>query len=70
MKQMTKTRERDDADSGFLGSMVGSGVGMMPLEQQQQQQEELQQQQQQQQQSLRLRARADERCVYKEICGT
>ena len=56
MKQMTKNRERDDADSGFIGSMVGSGVGVMPQQQEQQQEE------QPQQPALRLRgARADDR---------
>uniref|UniRef100_A0A2C9JIT7 Uncharacterized protein n=1 Tax=Biomphalaria glabrata TaxID=6526 RepID=A0A2C9JIT7_BIOGL len=29
-KQMTKQRAADDADSGFIGSMVGSGVGEPP----------------------------------------
>ncbi|CAL1546942.1 unnamed protein product [Lymnaea stagnalis] len=51
-KQMTKQRAADDADSGFIGSMVGSGVGEPPAL--------IQQQEEQQQLALRLRQQADD----------
>ncbi|BFZ05620.1 hypothetical protein BsWGS_08659 [Bradybaena similaris] len=73
LKQLTKQRAAEDADSGFIGSMVGSGVGLDPAQlqqhrqqgQQQQQQphqqrqqgQQQQQQQQQNQQRLRLKQR-------------
>lgn len=46
-KQMTKQRNAHDADSGFIGSMVGSEVSQLSA------------QQQQQQPSLRLRRPSD-----------
>ncbi|XP_069121674.1 microtubule-associated protein futsch-like isoform X2 [Argopecten irradians] len=52
-KQMTKQRNAPDADSGFIGSMVGSEVSQMSSRQQQLQQQD------QGQPSLRLRHPAD-----------
>ncbi|XP_033758585.1 uncharacterized protein LOC117340908 [Pecten maximus] len=52
-KQMTKQRNAPDADSGFIGSMVGSEVSQMSSRQQQLQQQD------QAQPSLRLRHQAD-----------
>lgn len=46
-KEMTKQRNAHDADSGFIGSVVGSEVSQLSSRQQQQQQ--------QQQPTLRLR---------------
>ena len=39
-KEMTKQRNAHDADSGFIGSIVGSEVSQMSARQQQQQQQQ------------------------------
>ncbi|CAG5135151.1 unnamed protein product, partial [Candidula unifasciata] len=57
LKQLTKQRAADDADSGFIGSMVGSGVGLDPGQLQQQRQQMQQQQQSPQQPEERMRLR-------------
>lgn len=54
LKQMTKQRAADDGDSGFIGSMVGSGVGEPPAFIQQREEQE-------REQALRLRHQANER---------
>ncbi|GFN90194.1 At-hook-containing transcription factor [Plakobranchus ocellatus] len=60
-KQMTKQRGADDADSGFLGSMVGSGVGVPPLLPSSQHSLDQQAEEEgERERTLRLRQRADE----------
>ena len=62
-KQMTKQRGADDADSGFLGSMVGSGVGVPQLfpAASQQSLDQQAEDERERERTLRLRQRADER---------
>ncbi|GFS22929.1 AT-hook-containing transcription factor [Elysia marginata] len=61
-KQMTKQRGADDADSGFLGSMVGSGVGVPPLlpAASQQSLDQQAEDERDRERTLRLRQRADD----------
>ena len=65
-KQMMKQRGADDADSGFLGSMVGSGVGaptLLPAGSSQQSLDRQAQEDDDRERTLRLRQRTDERSI-------